>query len=73
MIFISTVPWITFTSLVQPVPMPAESNPRITWGRHFVQEGRTLMPVAVLCHHALVDGAHIGQFYKALEKSMENL
>ncbi len=73
MIFISTVPWITFTSLVQPVPMPADSNPRITWGRHFVQEGRTLMPVAVLCHHALVDGAHIGQFYKALEKSMENL
>lgn len=73
MIFISTVPWMTFTSLVQPVPMPADSNPRITWGRYFGQAGRTLMPVAVLCHHALVDGVHIGEFYKALEKDLESL
>ncbi len=26
------------------------------------------MPVTVLCNHALVDGAHIGAFFQALER-----
>lgn len=70
MIFISTVPWISYTSLIQPVPMPADSNPRITWGKYFRQEGRILLPVSVLCHHALVDGLHIAMFYELLEKEI---
>ena len=70
MIFISTVPWISYTSLIQPVPMPADSNPRITWGKYFRQEGRVLLPVSVLCHHALVDGLHIAMFYELLEKEI---
>ena len=37
-IFISTLPWISYTALVQPVPIPADSNPRITWGR-YVERG----------------------------------
>lgn len=28
--FISTLPWISYTSLMNPVPVPADSNPRIT-------------------------------------------
>jgi chloramphenicol O-acetyltransferase type A len=67
-IFISTLPWISYTSLVQPVPIPADSNPRITWGRYFVQGARILMPVSVLCHHGLVDGMHIASFYELLDK-----
>lgn len=66
--FISTLPWISFTGLTQPVPVPADSNPRITWGKYFVQEGRTLLPVSVLCHHGLVDGVHIGRFFEEFEK-----
>jgi chloramphenicol O-acetyltransferase type A len=69
-IFISTLPWISYTSLVQPVPIPADSNPRITWGRYFVQGSRTLMPVSVLCHHGLVDGIHIANFYQLLDKQI---
>lgn len=30
LIFISTLPWISYTSLIQPVPIPADSNPRVT-------------------------------------------
>lgn len=67
-IFISSLPWISYTSLVQPVPIPADSNPRITWGKYFVQEGKVMMPVSVLCHHGLVDGIHIADFYKLLDK-----
>ena len=72
-IFISTVPWISYTSLINPVPSPADSNPRITWGKYFVQNGRTLLPLSVLCHHALVDGLHISRFYQMLEKQFENI
>ena len=48
------------------VPQPADSNPRITWGRYFTREQRTLLPVSLLCHHALVDGIHIAAFYLSL-------
>ena len=68
--FVSTLPWISYTALVQPVPMPADSNPRLTWGKYTVQEGRTLLPVSTLCHHALVDGAHLAAFYQALDREL---
>ncbi len=66
----NALPWLSYTSLIQPVPMPADSHPRITWGKYFVQEGRTLLPVSVLCHHALVDGIHIAAFYEKLEEEI---
>ena len=34
LIFVSTLPWLSYESLIQPVPAPADSNPRITWGRY---------------------------------------
>lgn len=68
--FVSTVPWISYTSVIQPVPIPADSNPRITWGKYFEQEGRMLLPVSVLCNHALVDGMHIAEFYQLLEEQI---
>lgn len=70
LLYVSTVPWLSYTSLVQPVPMPADSHPRITWGKYFSQEGKTLLPVSILCHHALVDGVHIASFYQALEREL---
>ena len=71
--FISTLPWLSYTALVQPVPFPADSNPRITWGKYFEQGDRVLLPVSVLCHHALVDGRHIANFYRLLTREMEQI
>ncbi len=68
--FVSSLPWFTYTALVQPVPSPADSNPRITFGRYFAQEGKTLLPVSLLCHHALVDGLHMAAFYQALDEEL---
>lgn len=70
-IFISTLPWISYSALVQPVPVPADSNPRITWGRYVEQGDKTVMPVSVLCHHGLVDGMHIASFYQLLDKQIK--
>ncbi len=74
MLFISTLPWVHYTALIQPVAGRDESNPRITWGRYEVNDkGRCLLPVSVLVHHALADGVHIAAFYHNLEKQMEIL
>lgn len=64
LLFVSSLPWLRYSSLIQPTPEPADSNPRITFGRYGEQEGRTLMPVSLLANHALVDGRHIAQFYE---------
>ena len=72
-LFVTSLPWISYTALVQPVPSPADSNPRISWGRYFVQEGRTLLPVSVLCHHALVDGIHLSAFYQNLDEEIKKI
>ena len=34
LLFVSSLPWITYDGIVQPTPSPADSNPRITWGRY---------------------------------------
>lgn len=71
MYFISTLPWIHYTALIQPVAGGEESNPRITWGK-FQKDycGRSQLPVTILAHHGLVDGIHIARFYSNLEKQL---
>ncbi|HML45358.1 MAG TPA: chloramphenicol acetyltransferase [Clostridia bacterium] len=70
--FISTIPWISYTALVQPVPSPADSNPRITWGKYFESEGRLRIPVSVLVHHALMDGYPISLFFQELQSRLDD-
>lgn len=67
MIFVSCVPWVNFTQCIQPVPIPADSNPRIVFGK-FAKEGdKVTMPLHIQANHALLDGYHIGLFYQAFE------
>ena len=73
LIFISTLPWFSYTSFIQPVPMPADSNPRITWGRYSVLHEETVIPVSVLCHPPLVDGLQMAGFYESLDKLIKTL
>ncbi len=64
MIFVSCVPWVAFTQCIQPVPIPADCNPRIVFGKYIREGDRILMPLHIQCNHALVDGYHLGQFYE---------
>lgn len=65
--FISSMPWLSYTALVQPTPVPADSNPRITWGKFFNEGDRVMIPLSLLVNHALVDGSHIAAFYASLD------
>ena len=71
--FVSSPPWLTFSAISLPTPTPADSNPRITWGRWHRQEGRTLLPMTLLANHALVDGIHIARFYENLDRELAAL
>jgi len=72
--FISALPWMHYSALIQPVAGGDESNPRITWGAFSKNsEGRLMMPVTVLIHHALGDGRHMADFYEALKRETDSL
>ena len=73
LIFTSCVPWVSFTQCVQPVPIPADSNPRIVFGKYIKEGERTLMPLHIQCNHALVDGWHIGEFFRIFQEINDSL
>lgn len=74
MVFISSLPWLHYSALMQPVAGGDESNPHITWGKYEEDSsGKVLLPVTLLAHHALVDGIHLAQFYKNLEQTIQEL
>ena len=73
LLFISTVTWMSHTALILPTPIPADSNPRITWGRFFERDGKILIPVSLQVNHALMDGLHISLFYKRLEEKLREV
>lgn len=73
LLFVSTLPWFSYTSLTQPVPIPADSNPRLTWGRYTRRDGKVWIPVTLLCHHGLADGVHLAKFYRLLSEEGERL
>lgn len=64
LIFLSCVPWIEFTQVIQPTPIPADSNPRIVFGKYIHRDDRVLMPLSIQANHALADGYHLGRFYE---------
>ena len=68
LIFASCVPWVSYTQVIQPVPMPADCNPRIVFGKYVRESGKIMMPLSIQCNHALVDGRHVGYFYQAFEE-----
>ncbi len=67
-LFLSAIPWVSFTGFQHAMFYhPSDSVPRITWGKYFEQDGKILMPLSVQVHHALVDGRHVGQYFKGFE------
>lgn len=71
LLFLSSIPWLHYAALTQPLPSPADSNPRITWGQYVEQNGRVTLPVTLLANHALVDGLHLAAFYRSLDRELK--
>lgn len=71
-LFMSAMPWVSFTSLTHAMPIPADSVPRISWGKYYDREDRRLMPLAVQAHHGLVDGRDIGAYYQLIQRFLDH-
>ncbi len=69
--FVSSLPCLSFTSLTLPIPNPADSNVRITFGKFYEQEGKIFLPLNLTAHHALADGLHLARFYEAFTRRTE--
>jgi len=71
LIYFTTLPWISFTSFAHArTPGRGESIPRIAFGKFAVEQERTLLPISVEVHHALMDGLHVGRFISRLEEML---
>jgi chloramphenicol O-acetyltransferase type A len=68
LIYHSVIPWVSFTSISHARDSRRQSGiPKITFGKYREAGGRTLMPVSVEVHHALMDGLHVGRYFERLE------
>ena len=72
--FVSIVPWLHYSALLQPAACGDETNPRITWGKYETDHtGRLKLPLTILAHHALVVGIHIARFYENLNEEIREI
>ncbi len=70
--FMSSIPWVSFTSLSHPIHLrPVDSVPRFTWGKISENQGALTMPVSVQVHHALMDGLHVGRFFERVQAALD--
>lgn len=72
MLFISSLPWITFTSISNPVNLSKDDSiPRFVWGKYFLEGNEIKLPFSIQVNHALMDGFHVGKFLFTLESNIE--
>ncbi len=73
LLYMTAIPWVSFTSFMHPIHLhPADSVPRLAWGKFF-EDGKFLkMPLSVQGHHALVDGIHMGKFYAQVQDYLDH-
>jgi chloramphenicol O-acetyltransferase len=71
-IFASCVPWVTISSMVNPIVQKYDATPRVSWSKYARKEGVLMMPLSLQAHHALVDGYDASCFYeKAAQMARE--
>jgi len=71
-IFITNIPWYSFTSIHHPYSKFTSSIPIISMGKIYQENSREIIPFGIQTHHALLDGYHIGLFMKKLEGFLDN-
>ena len=84
LLFTSSVPWLNYTEAMMPYPDNHFSIPNICWGGYksekylcledgmVTEKVKISIPVTLLINHALIDGLHIGQFYRNLDEELKN-
>jgi chloramphenicol O-acetyltransferase type A len=71
-LFMTAIPWASFTSFMHPLNHPVDSIPRFAWGKYFQEGDQIKMPLSVQGHHALMDGLHIGHYFQLIQEHLHN-
>lgn len=70
--YLSCLPWLDFTAITNAVPGPDDCIPRVSWGKvSGLEGGPSSVAMAIEVHHALVDGAHVGAFFAAVQAALD--
>lgn len=68
-IFITSIPWLEFTSIQHPVfKCKSADIPSVAWGKWKAQGEGLSMPFSLQAHHGFVDAFHMYQLAEALKR-----
>jgi chloramphenicol O-acetyltransferase type A len=71
LIHFTTLPWVHFSSFSHARNWGREDSvPKLSFGRIDVEGARAWLPLSVEVHHALMDGAQVGQFVQRFEAAL---
>ncbi len=71
---ISCLPWTHYSALHVHVYGEGKALfPIVIWGKYEEQDGKLMMPVTMLLHHACGDGYHLSRFFKELQDTIDAL
>ena len=72
--FVTTIPWVHYEQITMPVALKTPDNPSFCWGRYQEDHrGRLMMPFTVSANHALLDGVHLGAFFREFQAEADRL
>jgi len=66
-LFMTAIPWVSFTSFMHPLQFPVDSVPRFAWGKFFEEGNELKIPLSVQGHHAVMDGLHVGRYFEIVQ------
>ena len=69
---VSCVPWVSFKHFaVHSYENKPYYFPSVEAGKFVRENGKTIMPLSITCHHAATDGYHVSLFLKALQSEID--
>lgn len=70
----SALPWLNFTGHKEPFSgVKDHAVPKLAFGKFSQKGGALMMPVSVAVNHALVDGYHMGEFFKQYQIELNKI
>lgn len=69
--YLSCLPWLDYTAINNAMPGPGDCIPRVSWGKIVEAGGRWSMAMTLEVHHALVDGAQVGGYFAAVQRTLD--
>lgn len=69
--YMSCQPWLDYTSINNAMQGPDDCIPRVSWGKIVPKGKGHEVAMTLEVHHALVDGAHVGAYFAAVQAALD--